>query len=287
MTQTLCSGTGIWKVSADIPVHQPPVIKFNWNDGTGWQQIEGDQFEITEEKVTFSNVFYDVTVSQEGYNYDESREPLGDSIFTIANLKGMIVGLGTLNPTNSDGHYGIIFDSGQQIRRLGLNYQYKIAWPAGFSTFYYRAKILSIVRSDNGQVDRVYKLTIFRQNNLIYSETKSQNPLVQLFPESCEFTGNYISVYSEINLDKDSFLTSDILEKNIILKRCVGLINNNQILSTCSQVATVSGTCDVPRLKASVEPLCPPETCEIECGGNLCCYNAAGIAIKSYSGGIA
>jgi hypothetical protein len=141
------------------------------------------------------------------------------------------------------------------------------------------------INSGSGSVQ--YRLKIYNGQTLVYDQAKTSNPSAQKIDETCAFNGNYNPIYSEINLDPNAFLTSEINGNTVTVKRCVGLvIEDNQISSNCSQVVVLSGSCAPPKIRANQEPLCPPGTCPLQCGDSLCCYNEYGISVRSYSGGV-
>ncbi|WP_013324081.1 hypothetical protein [Gloeothece verrucosa] len=267
MAITLCSGAGIWEVSVDLPVYSPPKINFNWNDGAGWQEINGTDYLISQ-------------VSGVG----DGDEVLVSYTYSLKNSRRTII------TTKSEYfHYPVTivirYEDGWNnlyiVDYFGDNFLIGVD-PTQASIINY--SILSITPTGAGGATQ-YNLKIFNNDSVVYSKTRSNSPSVEKVAASCQFNGLYTPVYSEVNLDPNAFLTSEINGKTIILKRCLGAVQNNQISSSCSQVASVSGSCAAPKIKASQEPLCPPGTCPLKCGDCLCCYNEYGYSVKSYCGG--
>ncbi|WP_013324519.1 hypothetical protein [Gloeothece verrucosa] len=299
MTQTLCSGAGIWEVKADVPI--PPKIRFNWNDGTGWQE---------KAPATDYTIFLrpkDQGKDGEYYDVYLSYAPNGADCPNLVYFAFVDKYMGRLRAPFGIGfgpeyysNHRCCDDSRFSAFPNYQNYSVRILYfhhKDGSNSLIYAATDIPLsalaafkIIDLNGKVfppQIEYNLKIYNSKTLIYDQTNTTNPLVEKISESCQFTGEYTSVYSEVNLNPSAFLTSEIVDgKTVILKKCVGAVQNNQISSSCSQVAAVSGSCAAPKIKASQEPLCPPGTCELLCGGCLCCYNDLGYSVKSYCEGI-
>ncbi|WP_013323851.1 hypothetical protein [Gloeothece verrucosa] len=341
--QTLCSGAGIWEISADIPIYSPPKIKFNWNDGTEQETIQGDNYLVEEKNKYYNDFTYVVNLTvrvvwqrYQGSSLISAFEWAADYEKTITGIP--LYGVGS-NFENVPGGYsfwgfnrGLLFyenpsgqaqsinagssdyacsNAGGLFDALDLSIPHKGhilcsqnefilrnslrmisgSWCLGSNTqTAILAKcsgvVINSVRKVNSQtLEKEYTLKILNSNQIVYQQAKITNPTVEKISQKCEFKENYQSIYSEINTEPNAFLVSETNGNNILIKRCVGSIQNNQIVSSCSQVASVSGNCAAPKIKASQEPLCPPGTCPLKCGDCLCCYNEYGYSVKSYCGG--
>lgn len=91
---------------------------------------------------------YTVTVVLQPKN--ESGASSGvDQVRVLTNVPGKITGLGTENASNSDAGYGVLSNGTLSIAGyLGLNYQFKIAWPYPNFTSYFVAQIVSVLKQN-------------------------------------------------------------------------------------------------------------------------------------------
>lgn len=107
--------------------YKPPFVP-PWDGEDGQDQAK--RYKVTIEEAWFS---------PEGNSLNDIRTSVRN------NVPGKILGLGTREPNNSDGIFGVLTSHPtERIFPLGSNYQYKVAWPPGFSTSYVKARIISI-----------------------------------------------------------------------------------------------------------------------------------------------
>lgn len=87
---------------------------------------------------------YTVTLEKQGYTNLGVKDGTPE-ILTRTGVPGKIKGLGTNQPSNPDGAYGIqTTNPNSPLIYLGLNYQSKIAWPYPDFTYYYQYKIIGV-----------------------------------------------------------------------------------------------------------------------------------------------
>ncbi|PSF30581.1 hypothetical protein C7H19_23660 [Aphanothece hegewaldii CCALA 016] len=145
---------------------------------------------------------------------------------------------------------------------------------------------------DNPTVRCLFK--IYDKNNVVlYEQGEEECPQVQEIPESCdidsnsrEFLGTYItslSIYYEIESSFD-FVPGKKCSFVKAYTSIPGLPTNAPgviVISLCSPE-----DCDKYPLIQYICcdcKECPPNTCRIECGDTICCYDSSGNVVKSFS----
>jgi hypothetical protein len=141
---------GTWQIYVKIPIYYPSRIKWNWNDGTGENIIEGDSYTVTENTADIpENIQVDVTITFTWRATPTSPINSGTVTKTVTTPIGnLFVNKSGASITNLRLSYGIGLTNNVIVRQL-------IGTQATFLSY----SIVNIVRRD-GLDEKTHTLTI-------------------------------------------------------------------------------------------------------------------------------
>lgn len=279
----LCCSTlgaiGDWNIYVKVPVLVPARIKFNWNDGTGWQETEGDSYQITNENEFIDGVCVPATAPTYWRDSNPNRT-----------IKSVGIGTGTSfcvwDSVSAEGlcpltNYGNNNPSHPQTS----NYNWSKLFNRGPIVLHSDAKGFSHnwdnPYSDNsGQVcykitfnEINYTLKIYKGSTLTYSQTKKTNPTVSQVPKSCPYPTDWSFVNTYQNFNQSDYCLTYI-ERNKAWLNLMNRTPNGLYAPKVLAFAQSPDDCpDPPQFKVECKPYrrCPNGSCEIICGDTICC----------------
>lgn len=165
------------------PIYTPPKIRWNWNDNTGWNEIVGDEYQMTEVPQKISVSWSVDLVDSRGQIYDSLSgtitvdAPVGSIYYTqtASNVYVLYLSYGD----------GKVAELDRIINLSGSGQPRPFTVPP-----YANPRITDI--SPVG--DKSYNLKIYYQGDLVYDETRATNPTVEKIPEKCEYEETIIPI---------------------------------------------------------------------------------------------
>lgn len=213
------------------------------------------------------------------------------------NKGALATAYGSILQVPSGGEYSVYYEPGTN-RYVGV-----IPSSYGWQYFYF-SPLSSVLPTG-------YLFKVFKNGQEVYQQTSSTIPTVEVIPCSLSPDLKTFKVYKTPYLDRVDVVdksinqiylplsNSPVIEVKPLPPECLnvyltyilapGLIaefipsfgyNPYQFITQiCSSVG-----CPPPSYEVVCDDCCekcPPGTCPIECGGQICCYNAAGISVQS------
>lgn len=285
---------GLWKIYVKTPIYYPARVIFNWNDGSGQQQIKGDDYIISSEQKTYPNVYYNVTIKQtwyrrdliDGYNNGPWTTNGIIEIFTRYNILGNIGGLKYFNndPNNS---FGLYYNNNLEFWGIVSGYQ-TIHWPVrpSYVTTAADHQVVDISRVDGQPPDKDWTLKIFNKQDKIYEQTKPTQPTAELKPEQCLQNEQKTFVRDYQNWKSQDYC-SQIIQGNQNSLLLYSEQRNGLFLPLSLAYASSPEQCSLaPIFEVDCIPCrqCPEGSCQVICGDRVCCYDPeTGESINSFS----
>ncbi|WP_157867321.1 hypothetical protein [Gloeothece citriformis] len=236
--------------------------------------------------MTFEDILYKVTVKRTPYRKRNGIWSIsGTPTFTVfSNLKGKIDGLGTFFPSNPNSSFGVVYESGSRIAQLCLNYQ-NLPTVGSTSISAWAFEIIEIIRI-TGEKDREYVLRIFRNEELILTETGSNPPDVYKEIETCETPNEWTLLRTYLNVKQKDFCTIAGEGNKVFF-----FVNSyNQFSKRYNLIllafAESHEKCPLPEFNVECIPCkrCPEGSCAVTCEGTVCCYDeSTGELVDSFS----
>ncbi len=291
----------------------PPSIRYRY-PGENWQVIEGDDYAIEEKQQELPNDTYifwrcrAYLVSKYG-GYEHWRE------FSVKNrgLRNSGTTIPTGRPIFSEAAPSTA-SGGRDRLYVPYDPPHSITWYHDFDDYYpleWEFFDICIVSSpsanncDNGvKPSNNCTFTVYKNDQIVHQETRNVCPEVE------KIDSRLSDVYKEVKVDKLSYLEG--IEVTNYAKDILAVTNNFKadippnclnIYATYLQPSIIplesikyldakfiNQICSLPTLPPPSYQVicdcnkdcefCPGDTCPIQCGDKICCYNDRGIAIK-------
>jgi hypothetical protein len=313
--------------------YSPP--KTRWRYGAEpWKEIEGDDYTIKQEFDTNNRQTYTYQLIANAYLAQAyQNEPAGTLIEIYDN--GSDLGIlnnfsgayrGQSNNTFIDYDYTYWSNGYCERRRKStfLNYkghQVRLYSTNGSDLYIYnihniRGKYLGLASGIrcNFYSKNNYDFIVYKNQHIVYQESRSQPPEVQKIPCQLSTIEKQIEIRKIPYLDRvevvdyaydvrlgllvDSSNYGFLVAKEPIPSQCLNIYNNS-ITSTIptnvantpenlylqiAQICSAPG-CPPPEYQVICDcnncESCPDGTCAVECEGQICCYGSNGVSVKS------
>jgi hypothetical protein len=300
MSFNSCKGfIGNWLIYETKPRHEPPKVKFSW-DNVFWQEISPADSYTINPVFNFDNQYwYDLVIEYDNRKgtCDQDNDVvirLGTNPNDPLRLRGdFTLGVWS-NNCGGTGFNGVCWgiwgwtyepwgrDLGTQVTSGCVVYP-----NSSRSYFKNPPKLVSAKPVGNAPTIQNYELKIFYLNELVYQETRSTSPNVEIIPESCKYYNEdkkLVNIYQ--NNNSRNFMDLYIVGNTSI----VWLLNDWANLLPPIPVPFYmlyrgSSNCNLPpKIDTECVPIClscPNGTCAVPCGDVICCYNNDGVAVLS------
>ncbi|WP_013320974.1 hypothetical protein [Gloeothece verrucosa] len=266
-----CQALGIigdWDIYVKVPVLVPSKIKFNWNDGTGWQEINGTDYLIQQS----GGIGYGDLVLV-AYTYTIKNR----SRTTTINRSGYFYYPVSMIIRDEDGWINLyIVDYFEEAFIIGAD-------PSqGGSILNY--SILNVTPTGSGGGTTQYNLKIYDSSILVYNQTRTTSPTANKESKYCIYPDNWLFLSTYQNYDRGAycqeFPNRNKNELKLISPLFIGLVGYPNLASAQSP----DDCSDPPLFKVECKPYkrCPEGSCEVICGDMVCCYSEEGNLVESF-----
>ena len=290
-----------FKVLISLPIVSPAKVRWHWGDEQ-WQEIEADDYDITN---TYpGNTYYMLggTYRRKWYPTgdprDETDPNCGDDAYWMSRYPCNTVQVQNdeiywWGGSNSAWSYtrAIVDCSLSQAQTLNPNYhpsgylKYRAIndtciegstsqlYGDSFNILYTRAVYWGSGSRYYDATPLDYTLEIYNQEQLVHDETQTSEPTVELIEESTIFHPNgwLILIEGENPLG----VGIDIIE-NADLS-----ISVRRDGSEIARASTTPESSFYPQYEVKCLRQCPGNTCAVQCGDIICCYNDQGVVVES------
>ena len=126
--------------------------------------------------------------------------------------------------------------------------------------------------------DNLCTFTVFKNNEIVYQETRNVCPEVE------KLSAELNQTIKQIEVKKQSDLETIEINQNSIPNNCWNIYlksgNSSQFVSQICSTGNLPPVYQVI-CGCDAQESCPPNTCPIQCGNKVCCYGADGVSVKS------
>lgn len=290
VTSNGCNGkTGLIRVEYTIP--ESPYVRYRYPNENWVNVISGTRFENVLNPGEKGKCYTKYNVETEAqYRFTRGWEP--EKIVTCryrwTNLDGAIGAItsfkaGDLFGGNSSPPRVYLQYNGRPTNYIdALNYPYYVSQHIDWNYYNYNYtiyhNIISIIRADNQPdncgISGTCTFKVFEVNNkILFQKTDTVCPTAEAMPS---IYGNNKGSFNVKSIDEQPLKVINQEANN--LKSTLIQLNN----TTVKKLDSPSGATLFPRVCWDCdEDNCPDDTCEVECGSHICCYDKNGIAVKT------